>query len=114
MAGLVALAVLAPIVGSVALGFGPPEFLAIALFGALVLSRIGGSLGNVALGLSRLGESTDLLTHIAADDDGSLIARHLFESGVRVLPGSFTADRTPTTLVIVRPDGSARYEFTVS
>ena len=41
--GLIGLALLAPLISQVALSFGPPEYFDIALFGALILTRLGGT-----------------------------------------------------------------------
>ena len=71
----------------------------------------GGSPANVALGLARLGRSADLLTWIADDADGRLVADHLAASGVRVLPASWGATRTPTALARLDAEGVATYEF---
>lgn len=74
----------------------------------------GGSPANVALGLGRLGVPTTLLTHLADDDDGGLIRSRLAQSGVRILPESFSAARTSTATARVDAQGDAEYEFDIA
>lgn len=71
----------------------------------------GGSPANVALTTARLGHSTDLLTWVARDEPGDMVREHLGESGVRVLPQSVRATRTPTAVAVVDDAGGAQYEF---
>ncbi|NQX29519.1 carbohydrate kinase [Microbacteriaceae bacterium VKM Ac-2854] len=71
--------------------------------------HVGGSPLNVALTLARLGHEATLVADIAADAHGAMIRRHLSESHVAVIAGD--AERTPTALARIQPDGSARYEF---
>lgn len=73
----------------------------------------GGSPLNVAVGLGRLGHKTLLLTHIADDPDGQMIANHLLDSEVDLSLNSFSAARTSTARSTVGPGGSAEYEFEV-
>ncbi|GEP48044.1 carbohydrate kinase [Microbacterium saccharophilum] len=75
---------------------------------------VGGSPSNAALGLGRLGVKVDLLTALARDERGERIRTHLEDSGVRVLPESFSLERTSTARATVMPDGSAEYEFDVT
>lgn len=74
----------------------------------------GGSPANVALGLGRLGRGVDLLTWIGADTRGRMVSEHLAASGVAIVPGSDSADRTSVATATVGPDGAARYEFDLS
>lgn len=71
--------------------------------------HVGGSPLNVALTLARLGHYATLVADIAADEHGAMIRAHLAESDVTVIAGD--AERTPTALARIQPDGSARYEF---
>jgi fructokinase len=73
----------------------------------------GGSPCNVALGLSRLGERVRLLTYLANDSDGLLIIRHLTAEGVRILPDSLGARRTPSAVATVNQGGHVHYDFSV-
>ncbi|WP_404444251.1 PfkB family carbohydrate kinase [Microbacterium marinum] len=50
--------------------------------------HVGGSPANVALGLGRRGLRVALLTQLGDDRRGKMIADHLRESGVLVLPQS--------------------------
>lgn len=71
----------------------------------------GGSPANVALGLARLGHRTNLLTRIGDDPRGQLIRSHLESSGVRLVPGSITPDRTSTATARLDAAGAASYDF---
>ncbi len=71
----------------------------------------GGSPANVALGLSRLGHRAELLTWLGADEDGDLVARHLEDSGVQLVPGSREAARTSTATARLDGTGVATYDF---
>src|SRR4051812_8537782 len=53
--------------------------------GVSAVEHAGGSPANVALGLSRLGLGTRLLTRIGSDERGQLIRRHLEASGVSLV-----------------------------
>jgi len=75
------------------------------------VEHVGGSPANVALGLARLGVSTQLLTRIGDDDRGRLVRRHLEASGVRLVEGSVTGERTSTATAHLDAAGVASYEF---
>jgi fructokinase len=75
------------------------------------VEHAGGSPANVALGLARLGVTTQLLTRIGSDERGRLIRRHLEASGVRLVDGSVTAEPTSTATAHLDPAGVASYEF---
>jgi fructokinase len=79
--------------------------------GQSAVEHAGGSPANVALGLSRLGVSTRLLTRIGGDERGQLIRRHLEASGVHLVEGSVTAEPTSTATARLDPAGVASYEF---
>ena len=73
--------------------------------------HVGGSPLNVAIGLGRLGREVDFLTHIGTDERGRRIVDYVEASGVRLVPGSTTADRTPTALAKLDETGAADYVF---
>lgn len=73
--------------------------------------HVGGSPLNVAVGLARLGRDVDFLTHIADDESGRRIAEYVKSSGVQLVPGSVSAERTPTAVATIGDDGSASYAF---
>jgi len=75
--------------------------------------HVGGSPLNVAVGLGRLGRDVDFLTHIADDERGRRIVDYVEASGVRLVPGSTTADRTPTALARLDESGAADYVFDI-
>jgi fructokinase len=76
--------------------------------------HVGGSPLNVAVGLARLGRSVDFLTHIGNDARGRRILDYVEHSGVQLVSGSVTAERTPTALATLDADGSARYVFDIN
>lgn len=72
----------------------------------------GGSPMNVAVGLSRLGLSTLLLTELGDDDLGRLVQRHLADSGVELAEGSVVAGAaTSTATAHLDERGAASYDF---
>ncbi|OBG35549.1 carbohydrate kinase [Mycobacterium sp. E3198] len=75
------------------------------------VERAGGSPLNVAVGLARLGRDVDFLTHIGDDERGRRIADYVKSSGAQLVPGSTSADRTPTAVATLADDGSANYTF---
>ncbi|GEP48029.1 fructokinase [Microbacterium saccharophilum] len=75
--------------------------------------HVGGSPGNVALGLGRLGVPVRLLTALGRDDRGRNISDHLRSSGVQIDPRSWTLARTSTARARIGGDGSAAYEFDI-
>jgi fructokinase len=76
--------------------------------------HVGGSPLNVAIGLGRLGRGVDFLTHIGDDERGRRIVDYVEASGVRLVPGSTTADRTPTALARLDESGAADYAFDIA
>ncbi len=81
--------------------------------GRVIGEHVGGSPLNVAIGLGRLGRSVDLLTHIGADDRGKRIAEYVEASGVQLVPGSVTAEHTPTAMARLDASGAADYVFDI-
>ncbi len=79
--------------------------------GTVVGEHVGGSPLNVAVGLARLGRGVDFLTHIADDARGRRIVDYVNSSGVQLVSGSMTAERTPTALATLDANGSAEYVF---
>ncbi|MGA5194394.1 carbohydrate kinase family protein [Streptomyces exfoliatus] len=73
----------------------------------------GGSPANVAYGLGRLGRDVTLLTQLADDPTGRLIADHLKGAGVRVEIGGAPA-RTPSAVVGLDAHGQAAYTFDIT
>lgn len=74
---------------------------------------VGGSPLNVAVGLGRLGRPVDFLTHIATDSRGQRIREYVEASGVQLVSGSLSADRTPTARAMLDGAGSATYTFDI-
>ncbi|MFJ9431991.1 carbohydrate kinase [Streptomyces sp. NPDC101490] len=73
----------------------------------------GGSPANVAHGLGRLGRDVTLLTQLADDPAGRLIAAHLRAAGVRVEVGG-VPPRTPSAVVGLDARGAATYTFDIA
>ncbi|MEU9854707.1 carbohydrate kinase [Streptomyces sp. NPDC047974] len=81
--------------------------------GAADVVHPGGSPANVAYGLARLGRATTLLTQLADDPSGRLIAAHLAGAGVRLALGGAPA-RTPSAVVSLDGRGQATYAFDIA
>lgn len=81
--------------------------------GVVLGEHVGGSPLNVAIGLGRLDRGVDFLTHIADDERGRRIVEHVESSGVRLVPGSVSAARTPTALATIDETGAATYTFEI-
>lgn len=79
-----------------------------------VATHPGGSPANVAIGLGRLGRSVELLAWLGLDENGSLVRRHLEDSGVQLARGSQSAMRTSVATAHLNADGVAQYEFDLS
>lgn len=81
--------------------------------GQVLGEHVGGSPLNVAVGLGRLDRGVDFLTHIAEDERGRRIAEYVEASGVRLVPGSTGAARTPTAAASIDENGAATYTFDI-
>ncbi|MFE1268080.1 carbohydrate kinase [Streptomyces sp. NPDC058758] len=81
--------------------------------GAADVVHPGGSPANVAYGLARLGRPTTLLTQLADDPAGRLVAAHLTGAGVRLAIGGVPA-RTPSAVVTLDGRGQAAYAFDIA
>src|SRR5260370_3391944 len=71
----------------------------------------GGSPANVAVGLSRLGQRTALVTQIGADGYGALVRAHLESNGVQVVLAGPTDAPTSQALARLDSSGAATYQF---
>lgn len=75
----------------------------------------GGSPMNVAVGLARLGEQVTLATRIGDDEHGRMLSHHITESRVKLSPGSLSPGmRTSSATAVIKPDGSAHYDFDIT
>lgn len=81
--------------------------------GQVLGEHVGGSPLNVAVGLGRLDRGVDFLTHIADDERGRRIVEYVEASGVRLVPGSTGASRTPTAAADIDENGAATYTFDI-
>lgn len=79
-----------------------------------VAEHVGGSPANVAIGLSRLGHSTELTTWIGPDPRGRRIAALMRAEGVRLAPESTNAAQTSTARANLDATGAAHYTFELS
>ena len=77
------------------------------------VEHVGGSPGNVAVGLARLDHPVRFATALGRDLRGERIAAHLRERGVRLTKGSFTSHPTSTAQVTFDADRNASYEFDI-
>ncbi|MFI5510351.1 carbohydrate kinase [Mycobacterium sp. NPDC051804] len=75
--------------------------------------HVGGSPLNVAVGLARLDRGVDFLTHISDDARGRRIVEYVESSGVQLVSGSMSANRTPTAVAKLDESGSAQYTFDI-
>lgn len=72
----------------------------------------GGSPLNVAVGLSRLGVETLLVTRLGDDEHGRLVRSHVEASGVALEDTAVVADaRTSTATAHLDEHGAATYDF---
>ncbi|MEO6606163.1 MAG: carbohydrate kinase [Aeromicrobium sp.] len=71
----------------------------------------GGSPFNVAVGLARLECDTVLATQVGNDSYGTILQRHLAESGVNLALLDPVLVRTSSATATIGQDGSASYEF---
>lgn len=76
--------------------------------------HVGGSLLNVAAGVARLGRPADLCAWWGPDARGAALADWATASGVRIVPGTDSADRTAVAYATLDADGRASYEFDLS
>jgi fructokinase len=81
--------------------------------GQIIGEHVGGSPLNVAIGLARLGHGVDFLTHVGDDPRGRRIIDYVKQSGAELVPGSMTADHTPTAVATLDASGSAQYVFEI-
>jgi fructokinase len=79
--------------------------------GGPVEQHPGGSPGNVALGLARLGRAVRLVTELADDAHGALVRRHLTSAGVHLDLSLPVSGRTATATAVLDDRGSATYTF---
>ncbi|MCG7210074.1 carbohydrate kinase family protein [Streptomyces arenae] len=77
-------------------------------------SHPGGSPANVALGLGRLGHPVRLATRLGRDHFGSLVQKHLEDSGVDLAPGSVVDAATSTATAVLDSAGAANYTFDIT
>lgn len=71
----------------------------------------GGSPGNVAVGLARLGVPARMLARLSSDLLGRRLRAHLDRNGVDLSYAVAAREPSSLALVALRPDGSAEYDF---
>jgi fructokinase len=75
------------------------------------LAQPGGSPFNVAVGLARLGRSTEFVGRLATDALGAILRRHAEQSRVSLRLSGTWPGPTPAALFALDRSGSARYDF---
>jgi fructokinase len=74
----------------------------------------GGSAGNVAVALARLGRPVWFATSWGEDEHGSLLAARLERDGVLLATDPHAIGHTSTAAATIGPDGHASYDFDLS
>lgn len=74
---------------------------------------VGGSMLNVAAGLTRLGHESELATWIGRDERGAKVRTHAEEAGVALVEGSDGAEFTTVAHATIDEKARATYEFDV-
>lgn len=86
----------------------------VAREGAEPTEHVGGSLLNVAAGTAALGVPTELASWWGRDARGARLREAAEAAGVRIVPGSDGAPRTPVAQATVDAAGHATYAFDLS
>lgn len=81
--------------------------------GGQVTEHVGGSLLNVAIGLSRLDQPASIAAWWGDDPRGDRLAAAARDAGVAVEPGSDGASRTTVAHATIDADGRATYTFDI-
>lgn len=74
---------------------------------------VGGSMLNVAAGLTRLGHESELATWFGRDERGDKVRAHAEEAGVTLVEGSDGAEFTTVAHATIDEKARATYEFDV-
>ena len=74
---------------------------------------VGGSMLNVAAGLTRLGHESELATWFGRDERGAKVRAHAEEAGVTLVEGSDAAEFTTVAHATIDEKARATYEFEV-
>jgi len=82
--------------------------------GMTIRERVGGSAGNIAVGLARLGRDTLLHTAIGRDERGQEISAYLTAAGVGLSDSSVSQATSSVARAVLRGDGSARQDFRIT
>ncbi len=73
--------------------------------------HVGGSLLNVAAGVATLGEPASICAWWGKDERGDRLAGWATASGVSIVPGTDSADKTAVAFAHLDAHGRATYEF---
>jgi fructokinase len=76
-------------------------------------AAFGGSPGNVAVGLARLGVEVRMLARLSGDILGERLRDHLERNGVDLSHTVTAAEHSSLAIVMLKQDGSAAYDFRV-
>ena len=79
----------------------------------VVTQTPGGSPMNVAIGLGRLNQQVTLATRLGVDDSGRVIAEHVEQSHVWLIPEAAGLPATSSANATIAADGSATYLFDI-
>lgn len=73
--------------------------------------HVGGSLLNVAAGAATLGHPAEICAWWGPDERGAALAKWATDSGVAIVPGTDSAERTAVAYATLDDEGRATYEF---
>jgi fructokinase len=74
-------------------------------------ARVGGSPFNVAVGLARLGQPTQMMARLSRDSFGALLRRHLESNGVGLDAAPTVSQQTTLAVAQLDEAGRAFYDF---
>lgn len=75
------------------------------------VEHVGGSLLNVAAGVATLGNDASICAWWGPDERGARLAEWATSSGVSIVPGTDSAERTAVAFARLDAEGRATYEF---
>ncbi|MFT3875405.1 MAG: carbohydrate kinase [Propioniciclava sp.] len=75
------------------------------------VEHVGGSLLNVAAGIATLGNDSSICAWWGPDERGARLAAWATDSGVAIVPGTDSAEKTAVAYAKLDADGRATYEF---
>lgn len=79
--------------------------------GSTAVEHVGGSLLNVAAGVATQGHPAHICAWWGKDERGDRLARWATDSGVSIVPGTDSAEKTAVAYAMLDDQGRATYEF---